>query len=844
MNQGTFLIGPIRDGIRRDSKSWSQPNDSFETLTNAYQWRDRVVKRSGYTLLGTLANGTPVMGLRTLEGFNINQKALIAFDLTTAYRFNGTVFIVLPSVMPVTWSGSDSDFFFTTNYAAAFWATNFIPGFHGFRLTLPLVGTTFKNASGIGPTAQVDVAAAGNTFQVGDFVYFLNVTGVAAANNLAYGRVTAINVGGDPDVFTVLSLNPDPAFVFVNGNVNTGSVLSSSRSITGQDGIRYYGGLSNGTGWANYNPPINPFIALVGALLIFPYRGYLVFLNTWEGNEDGIFNFSNRARWTEFGTPYYSEPVPIVPSNQGIEPNAVRDDLFGFGGFLDASTNEDIVGAEFVRDILIVYFENSTWRLRFVNNEQNPFVWERVNKDFGSQSTFSVVGFDKGIMAIGNRGVIISDGNDTIRFDEKIPDDIFNIRQANFGFKRVHGIRTFRTKLVYWTYPSSQNPSGIYPDKVLVFNYETKIWAFFDDVFTTFGYYYPDGRNLTWGDLTDDWSSTYESWDSGTSQSGYENIVSGNQQGFVFVLEKTNGENSPSLNILSITANVFTSTNHNLPDLSWIELSDITTTTSIDGVSLNGRRFQVNNPDPMTNPSTFQLSEFQPIAAGNAVGATYTYTVGYAAILEGSVQINIGALIFKDLSSNGTLEELNNLGFGTINYATGKIDLTFTPAIVSTPVNIRVVSKDPLQDLIPLETLNDSVDEGLITHISGLDIQTKIFNFFQNDQKARLSKIDFYVVATEVGQFTCNVLADSGNDAVNTPLSDNFFSNVVMTTTNPYQVGQGNETIYRLFCDAVCSTIQLQLTYSIEQMAVSAITNSDIELNAMMISMRKAGRVI
>lgn len=824
MNSNTFLIGPIKDGVRRDSKAWSQPNDSFDSITNAYQWRDRVVKRSGYTLLGNLANGTPVMGLKTKEGFGVDVQSLVAFDLTTAYFYNGTAFVVLPSpAMPVVWSGTDYQFFFTTNYAAAFWATNSKPGLHGVTVNgvTPAPGIT---------TISTTVA---HGFSTNQSVTLINLVGNPDLN----GNTYVITVTS-PTTFTIPFMT---AGVYVGTN---GMALNSQVSIAGRDGIRYYGQFLAGPGWANYNPPIDPNNALAGALLIFPYRGYLVFLNTEEGNDEGTFSYGNRARWTQIGTPYYSEPVPVFPSEQGVDPLTARDDLFGRGGFNDAPTNEVIVAAEFIRDILIVYFERSTWRLRFVNNKQNPFVWERINKDLGADCTFSAIPFDKGLMAIGNRGIVISDGNDVIRFDEKIPDEIFNIRQDNFGFNRVQGIRTFRTKLIYWTYPSSDNPTGIYPDKVLVFNYDTKNWSFFDDCFTTFGYYYPTGANTIWADLTNEWASTANTWDGGQSQIGYENIVAGNQQGFVFLLEKTNGENAPSLNISAITAGVFTSTNHNLPDLSWITLSGITTTTSNDGVSLNGRNFQIDNPDPMTNPNTFSLGEFKPIPAGNAVGTSYTYTVNYNGILAGSIQINIGTLVFTDPNLDGILVESGGLGSGTIDYPSGLINLTFLPAIVSTPVNIRVVSLDPMQGIVMVSTVNDSVNEGQIAKISGIDIQTKIFNFFQDLQRIRISKIDFYVTTAENGQFTCNLWADSGNDAINQPLSDNLFSNIVLTSTNPYQVGQGDETIFRLFSDATAQTIQLQLTYSDQQMAVTAITSADIELNAMMMFWRKGGRTV
>lgn len=838
MTSQTLLLGPIGQGLRKDSKPAFSPEDSFEVLTNAYQWRDRIVKRSGYTKLGRLANGTPVMGLRTKENFGIGLQTLVAFDTTDAYEFTGTVFVPLQSLInPVTWSGTDSQFFWTINYANSFWATNSKQGLNGVAIA------TISNAA-----VAVVTTTVNHGFTTGQSVAIINVGGLANASGVSL-------VNGNVYVITVLT--PNTFSIPVNtaaasaASANTGIALNSQVSIAGQDGIRYYGILTSGTGWVNYNPPIDPNNALAGCLLMFAYRGYLVFLYTYEGNETGIQEYPNRARWTQIGTPYYSEPVPNSPNLQTADPKTCRDDLFGRGGANDAPTNEAIVSAGFIRDILVVKFERSTWRLRFVNNAQNPFVWERVNVELGSDCTFSSIVFDKGLMNISQRGINISDGNDTVRFDEKIPDDIFNIRQSNDGLQRVYGIRTFRTRLNYWTFPTASKPNGIYPNSVLVFNYDSKNWSFFDDSFTCFGYYYTIGTPLTWGELTEAWSTySNKTWNSGVGEVGYENIVAGNQQGYVLLLEQTDGENGASLSISAISNGtspdvpaVITSNNHNLVDGTWITLSSITGTTSDDGVSLNGRNFKIS--DATQNANTFSLNEFASINGGNAVGASYSYTISYENIQPGSIQINIGALVYFDRDLNGLLyESTSTTSTGTINYETGLINITFSPPILSTAVYIRCVTLDPDQGIVPVFCTGVYVPGGEIAIISNIDIQTKIYQFFRDDKRARLSKIDFYTNLTTHGQFTCNVFADSSNEAINTPLSDNPLSNIVLTSKNPYQYGIGEQTIYRLFCDAIAQTIQLQLTYSDYQMAINAVTQSDLEVVAMMASIRPAGRLV
>lgn len=852
MTTQSFLIGLIKDGLRKDVKPWATPEDSFETLENAYQFRGRIVKRPGYTALnvadqvtrlstdgGTTFLGLPVMGLKNRDLFGIGLQNLIGFDTQQAYLYSGTSFSILPSFMPVTWSGTDSQFFWTTQYAGAFWVTNSKPGFHGWAVTL------FAGSAGVGTAATVNVTVPGNTASIGDTVYFLNITGVAAPNNLVFAVVT---VAGNP-VLTVRAINVPATFTWTNGAASTGSMLDNIKSITGQDGIRYYATTSLGNTWVNYSPPLNSTDALLGALLIFPYRGYLVFLNTTEGNESGIQNFPNRARWTQIGTPYYAEPVPVTPATQTVDPLAARDDIFGRGGANDAPTNDVIVGAGFIRDILIVYFQKSTWRLRFVNNSQNPFVWERVNVELGVSSTFSTITFDKGLMGIGTRGIVISDGNDTIRFDEKIPDDIFQIRQAHDGLQRVYGIRTFRTRLLYWTYPDNTNPDGTFPDKVLVYNYDTKNWSYFDDCFTCFGYNYGATIGYTWNDLTKPWSSYNNmTWNSGITEKGYETIIAGNQQGYVFSLEQTSGTNSPSLFISNIgtggTAGIITSPNHNLKTDMWIKITDVIGSTSLDGVSLNDRNFKVAT---IIDANNFFISEFRSIAGPNAVGASFpttgSYLISYVPILPGSVQINVGALEFKDIALDGVLNS-SGLNSGFINYETGELTLTFNPPIASTPIFIRVVSNNTSQQITNrVLTTGAYGGGGQITKISNFDIETKVFNFFKDDKRSRLSKIDFYVDTTKNGQFICNVLADSSDTIINTPLPDNGQSNVVLTSVNPYQVGDGDQTIFRLYTDAWAQTIQLEFTMSDQQMAVDAINSEDMQLNALMVTLKRGGRL-
>jgi hypothetical protein len=77
--------------------------------------------------------GLPVMGIRTQEVDAVDNENTIVFDTIYAYMFNGLNYTELPSTTPTTWTGTNYNFFWSTNYWTdpnipankLFWVTNF-----------------------------------------------------------------------------------------------------------------------------------------------------------------------------------------------------------------------------------------------------------------------------------------------------------------------------------------------------------------------------------------------------------------------------------------------------------------------------------------------------------------------------------------------------------------------------------------------------------------------------------------------------------------------------------------------------------------------------------------------
>jgi len=532
------LITPFVDsGLKKYFKPFIIGPTAFPQISDAYPWRGSVRKREGYRLLASLPAGdAPVQGLKNWINPTTLNPTLIAFSLIKSYIFSAGVFSDITffayptgggtpvTGAPFSWSNTAVNFFWTANYRGSMWVTN-------------------------------------------------NLT----ADHIKYWN-------GTPGV------------------------------------------LNTSGGWSTYQPIVNGTTTLDAALIVLPYKGRLVFLNTTEG---GV-SYQNRARWTQIGTPYAGAATPTanqaitvgnptsiqsnghglttgdtvsfinftgadagllntvnfvvtrtdannftIPINttgktitvgssvtqlEGVpygsfvnDINAVRDDIPGKGGFIDADSSERIVSAEIVHDTLIVAFQRSTWRLRYTGNEILPFIWERLNTQYGAESTYSNVAFDESALFFSRYGWIAATTNDVARIDYDIPDDSFSfegITSGLSGLVQVQGIRDFYRQMAYWTFLEIGNTVA---NQIYAYNYLDKSWSIYNpqilsgevsvsNNIRTFGYFY-NVADFTWSSFsaTDDiWQNfdnvLLDTWQNfGAAQNaGFPYIVGGDGNGNVY----------------------------------------------------------------------------------------------------------------------------------------------------------------------------------------------------------------------------------------------------------------------------------------------------------------------
>lgn len=560
-----FLIAPFNSGLQTDLRPWLVMDDAMTALNNAYIFRGRVRKRPGSQYMGSISSSSFSASLLSRLRINVGttdgsgnlsgtvpgapystfgEAFSIGSAFYTAYQNSGAM---LQTVATTTATFNITTGAFVFAGAPAATIVYFYPG-------LPVMGLTNFDQGPINnqPSYAFDTRFAyvysggwvrsgtGTTPQWhggnANFFWSSNWHGIVDdAVTLFVSNFYALHPNGAGDV------TDDPIWTF-DGTTWTARTAVGATSA----GIYFLPG--------GNAPFTGPYVKT--AKIIVPFKDRLVLLNTIENdnpNHDGSAgtnsNFTNRCRYSHNGSPF-AQNAWYEP-NQSDNGGGANSNADG-AGFIDAPTEEQIVGAEFIKDRLIVFFERSTWELAYTGNQVLPFVWQKINTELGVESTFSTVPFDKAILGVSNVGVHSCNGVNVERIDQKIPQQIFKINNQNSGPARVAGVRDYFNEMVYWAYPSDKLPSTqFYPNKILAYNYQNGSWASFDDTITAFGYF-EQATDVTWSSVDITWAEYEATWDDGLEQATSRQVIAGNQQGYVFVVNANISRNAAVMQITNM----------------------------------------------------------------------------------------------------------------------------------------------------------------------------------------------------------------------------------------------------------------------------------------------------
>lgn len=632
-----ILIAPLKEGMITQFEPWTIPNDAFVYLNNVYCFRNRIKKRPSTLLFNDTVDlavrhlhsrlrvkmpGTTAAGTGNYAGNAPGNKFKIGQLFSVEGITNASVFTVWQN--GATLNNFTSTATFNTGTGAfAITGNGENPGADVFYYPAePVMGIiTYENSSindekYFAFDTQFSYEYTGSawerfgaptTWQGNDTNFFWGTNWRGVANNNYY-------------LFVVNYNQPDQ--------------------------IKYW----DGTNWQTINPQITSGGAtLESSRIILAFKNRLICLNTIESTG----TYTNRCRFSVNG-----DPTAV---------NAWRQDIVGQGGYVDASTREAIVTAEFLKDRLIVYFERSTWELVYTGNNVLPFIWQKINTELGCESTFSVIPFDKVVLGVGNVGIHACNGSNVQRIDEKIEDVVFRIHNNNSGPLRVAGIRDYKTDLVYWAIPDEVD-TRVFPNNCLIYHYPQQAWSFMTESITAFGYFQTSVSRTWAGSVGITWETANFPWNSGTLQAKFLDVIAGNQQGFMFYVEPEMSYNDRTrqitniTNIMDTTADI-TCINHNFSEGDYVQIKEAGGVTGMNDV--------IGVVDTVTDVDTFVFASPTATFAGTYTGNGTLIPVSNIQIL--SKQYNF----FTDKGYNTAIQRMEFLVNKTEN---GEIQTNYGPS--------------------------------------------------------------------------------------------------------------------------------------------------------------------
>ena len=254
-----------------------------------------------------------------------------------------------------------------------------------------------------------------------------------------------------------------------------------------------------------------------------------------------------------------------IPENQTIywsastNPTNVVTDVAGNGGLLAAPTGDIILSAEFLRDILLVFFTNSTWIFRFTGNDSNPFRWDKVNDSKSTNAPYGSLAYDQRCTSVGSTGFIACDGVNVQRYDIPIIDYYETYFSEQF-YSQTFSQRYDNLNQGWMLYVSNDRDTTNFPliggvapgsDSALIYNFVENSFATytFSIPLTCLGIFY-NQTGETWASLTQTWESARVSWNSYSSQIGAPILLSGDVNGNVWFMDNEDAETDNGLPIV------------------------------------------------------------------------------------------------------------------------------------------------------------------------------------------------------------------------------------------------------------------------------------------------------
>lgn len=564
-----FLVAPFEVGKDTDREPWLLPKDAFTSIINGHIHHGYLEKRFGFTRMGELVHGNtvswtitsitnadPAVVTVTAIGTLANGDTITFRDVGGMEELNGQEYVIgniIGNTFELT--NTDTTLFDAYTVGGEVYLTDVVAS------EMPVMGLAqYIDSAGSRALLAFDSRRACVWNSVTQEFDPLDDTDIFSGSDAAYvwtcnWASTAGNLAATLD-----------RLYFTNGLALTG----------GLDGIRYWDGSSSTT--TLYNPEVNSpsdvSTRLNGAKLIFAIRDRLVMLYTIEG----ALVHPQRARWCQIQNP--------------DDANAWRPRP-GRGGFLDAPTGDQIISAQALQDVLLVFFTNSVWTLTPVSDTNSPFRWDKVNDFRGCDGKMASTAYDGYTIAAGIRGITANDVTNSQRIDTRIED--FISQDVNIArFFKVYAKRDFARRRTWMLFPKRTSVST---NAALIYDDESQAFSTYEIDMNVLGYgsVAEDYTLLDFGEQTIDSPGVADTGiDEWYFDNGDEIFVGGDTNGVVYIMDSSSTDNT---RVLSLEIQGISNTNPGVVTVTSCEGLVSGTYVSISGVVgkeyLNDRQFLI-----------------------------------------------------------------------------------------------------------------------------------------------------------------------------------------------------------------------------------------------------------
>lgn len=423
--------------------------------------------------------GLPVMGVM-IYYTDSQVKEMIVADTTYVNRYNATT-NRLDDISPdYSLSGSSHDFFSWVNYDSP----NDNP-----RLLFVNNKKEIQRYDGTTVSPYPVYTAAGDPVSGADFD-----TGNGSAGPYTWSNSTPVAVF--PTSVTITAgaqvVTDDGFGNLIGDGSGTIDYLSGATSVTFSLAVA---GATPIT--IDYTPQTDP---ITTALHIFQFKDRLVVLApTLNAKYLGkTILISGTGRFGDTFAQFF------------VKPDTTKVYVAG-SGRIDISDDSFIDSADFNRDDLIVFTENSTWIQKYTGNDAVPFELNKIDNSRGTQAPHGTISYLNLTTGESPRGFIGCDGYSVERTDDKIPRFSYDdIDIDNFDLCFAGTVDEDRDH--YLIYPSTNLDPALKSDQILITNYEEFNYSIYRIPLSCMGNFY-NTQDITWDDLGPGGAYECNSWE-------------------------------------------------------------------------------------------------------------------------------------------------------------------------------------------------------------------------------------------------------------------------------------------------------------------------------------------